>query len=437
MKKTAQNTYKKWIASLLFGLAFLPSVSWAQWAVTVVNCIPTSGAIGIGCASEASVAAQYTYLSTGINPNVLGAAGGALGITDGVIELLRKANDESAKGVEGQRQDMPNEDLASRQRDYSLKQREVIGKYYGPLSASACREATISSAMGGGAAGGGGASGGGTPAAGTTQNEAETKEIEKERFTNPRTAHTSLTELVGGTNPKHCTPADRNNMYPGCVKSADGGSMPAANLDVLSLIQPANQKIPKKNFTITRDIDNDDRQAALNFIKMNSPRPAPDIPEKAKGTPPGAQYLVFQKRYSARALAVSGVFSNVLAFSTELPPTSAMAKVWKTIYPEYQKMYDRNPVKTPSERELLYFMVERQYGKKLIEEDAAGKADVAYLANRNLELQKLNSYLLLKVHQQLERQNLISAYQLSQAMDPVTYQEIMKSYGSASTTKSQ
>lgn len=432
MKKTAQNTYKKWIASLLFGLAFLPSVSWAQWAVTVVNCIPTSGAIGIGCASEASVAAQYTYLSTGINPNVLGAAGGALGITDGVIELLRKANDESAKGVEGQRQDMPNEDLASRQRDYSLKQRETIGKYYGGLTGAACREATISSAMGGGAAGGGGGS---PPAAGTAQNEGETKEIEEARYTEPRAGHTSLTELVSGTNPKHCSAMDVKNKYPGC---GGAGAMPAANINVLTLLQPANQKNPGKNFTISRDIKADDRQAALNFIKMNSPRPAPDIPEKAKGTTQGAQYLVFQKRYNTRALAASGVFANILAFSTELPPTSAMAQVWKTISPEYSQMYpNRKLPATPSERELMYFMVERQYGKKLVEEDAAGKSDEVYLANRNLEMQKLNSYLLLKVHQQLERQNLISAYQLSHEMDPVTYQEINKANADASRVKSQ
>lgn len=417
--QTSSKSGKKSFLTLALSASaffFFPQAH-AGMPVSVVNCIPTSGAMGgPNCASEGTSAAQFQYLSTGRNMTLSGGIGSAAGVNDGVIELLRKLNDENAKGVEGQRQDMPNTDQANRQRDYSLKQLEVVNRYHKPVSAAACREATVSS----GSLGGGGGGGGATRAAEAAGNKHQENEI-----LTPKTVDTVLAETVAGDQQMSCTQGDVANKVPGCTRL---GLHSGSNTRFSSLLGPAAVPAAQASRTIPNQPTDMSYRLAETYITLNRPREAPSIPEASKGKASAKKYLAMQRRYHASVLAVTNFYNYSKALTVALPANSQYVQnVWKNaeISQDYSRLYPgRQKPDAPSQRELMHFLVDRQFGPKVNADDMAEGQTPEYMMRRSLEVQKLNAYLLLKLHEQLEYNGMLAAQQLRQQVDPVTYKEM-------------
>lgn len=385
----------------------------AQWAVYVTNCISQTSITGVvpNCASEATVAEQFNYLSTGqtLSPTAL--------MGEGVIALLRKQNDSNAQSVVGDVQSLPNEDLGNRQRDYSLKTRDMIAEVYTPVTEGACRNASRNAGSLGG--GGGGGPGAGQPKLDTEQ---------EKRMLKPTTPDTALGNLVGGDQKNSCTQDDLDNKMTNCETV---GQTPGANTRFQSLLWSWDANPTKRTRTI--ESTGLSRTAAETYIILNSPRNAPNIPEGMKSQVNGKKYLAYQRKYHASALAVSNFYNRSLDLSFERPGNDPfVTQVWNTgLKDEYQQVYPgRNPPASPSYREIMHMFVDRQFSKKVIAEDLAGKGDEAYLASRNLEMQKINAFLLLQLHEQLEYNGMLQAQALQQQIDPVTYKEVEALAGS-------
>lgn len=401
-------------------LSFAPEAK-AQFTIPcTINGSSPGVTVSYGCASEYTLNAQYQYLSTGQQSNILGSVTGA----EGVIELLRKANDEATKSNEGDRQNMPNADLADRARDIDMEQRRMVERYTRPISAAACREATVGRGMGG-------AGSSGSAAGASTANTAAAEDILV-----PKSEDEYLADLTYGDKSKnYCSAMDVKNKIPGCTGA---GSLPQANVQTDTLTKGANQAQRLQNYSYEFKKGQPQFDAMIDYLLMARPFPAPTINEKAKDTPDGRRYLILQRRYNSRVLAVTNALISISSESAALPENSYMVKqVWENdetkaafaeVYPGVQM-----PAR-PSEREIIRLNVLRQYTSKVVTEDAAASSPED-LGRRQIELLKMNNYLLLKQKEQQEWTNILLAHQLSTQVDPVTRDKLLSVSGSATQAR--
>lgn len=405
---------------MLKGLTVL-SLGWAAvsyapnaHAQIAMPCMINGSSPGIttsmGCASEYTINAQYQYLSTGRQNNLLGSVTGA----EGVIELLRKVNDNLGKGNEGDRQNMPNEDLSNRARDIDMEQRRMIERYTRPISAAACREATVGKGMGG-------AGSSGSTAGGDRGNAQVAEEVLV-----PKVEDAYLADLMyGNTSKRYCTAADVKNKMPNCE---DQGELPGANINASTLTQGATQSGRLRNYSYVFEKGQPQFDAMIDYLLMSRPFAGPTINVKAKDTPDGRRYMIMQRRYNARVLAVTNALISISSESAALPADSYMVKqVWNNDETKaaFAEVYPGVPMPArPSEREIIRLNVLRQYTDKVVKEDAATNAPED-LARRQIELMKMNNYLLLKQKEQQEWTNILLAHQLSNQVDPVTRERLL------------
>lgn len=420
------NTMQWGLKGLVLGMLALVGLGLSHEAkaqVSVMPCVITGSVTYIhsyGCASEYTVNAQYQYLSTGVNASVMGATG----TSEGVIELLRKLNDEQTKSNEGDRQTMPNDDLASRARETDMAQRNAIERYTRPISAEACREGTIGRGLGG--AGGG-----------SSRAAADASEIKnQEEVLTPQKEDTYLGDLTfSPTTKNYCMDADVANKMPQCKAV---GSLPGANTNPSTLVMGATQSNTERNYSIVWEKGNPQYEAVVDYMRMMRPFPGPTINENSKETPQGRRYLILQRRYNTKVVAVLNVLSNISNESAALPANSYMVQqVWnnddvkadfKEIYPS-AKYPDR-----PSEREIMRLMVLRQFGSTMTAQDMATSSPED-LARRQIELMKMNNYLLLKQKEQQEWTNILLAHILSNEVDPVTRDKLVNASSQASQAR--
>lgn len=374
-----------------------------------------------GCASEYTLNAQYQYLSTGKPPLSLG---GVTGQNEGVIELLRKANDETAKGNEGDRQTMPNADLAGRARDIDMEQRRMIERYTRPISSSACREATVGRGMGG------------AGSAGTSKGAEVADKAVTDDVLAPKTEDEYLADITFGDKSKnYCSQVDVANKIPGCTTE---GSLPQANVNAWSLLKGATQNQRGQNYSFKFQKGQPQFDAMIDYLLMARPFPAPTINVNAKDTPDGRRYLILQRRYNSRVLAVTNALIAISAESNALPENSYMVQqVWNKddTKKAFAEVYPGIPMPAaPSEREIIRLNVLRQFTADVAAEDAAASSPED-LGRRQIELMKMNNYLLLKQKEQQEWTNILLAHQLSTQVDPVTRERLLQVSGSATQAR--
>lgn len=402
------------------GMTIAPEAK-AQFAVPCVIKGAFTAIVSYGCASEYTLNAQYQYLSTGQPTNLLGAATGQ---NDGVIELLRKVNDQLGKGNEGDRQTMPNADLADRARDIDMEQRRMVERYTRPISAAACREATVGRGMGG------------AGSSGSSAGAATANRVTAEDVLVPKSEDEYLADLTYSEKSKnYCSAMDVENKIPGCTGA---GSLPQANVQADTLTKGANQTGRSQNYSYDFKKGEPQFDAMIDYLLMARPFPAPTINVKAKDTPDGRRYLILQRRYNSRVLAVTSALISISSESAALPENSYMVQqVWKNdetkaafaeVYPGVQM-----PAR-PSEREIVRLNVLRQYTAKVVTEDAAASSPED-LGRRQIELLKMNNYLLLKQKEQQEWTNILLAHQLSTQVDPVTRDGLLQASGSATQAR--
>ena len=438
MNKTSLFIKAGALLSILSGGLWLAAPAQAQ---NVMGCTISGGATYIttlsptmqGCASEATVGNQFTYLSTGRNMSIGGAIGGAAGVNDGVIELLRKLNDTNSKGIEGDRQAVPNQNLADRASQTDLEQRRMIEPYTRSASAEACREGTVGTGLGGGGGSSSGGAGANSQASGDSLNERFEDEI-----LHPRNEANYLGDLAfAGTSRNYCTQADVTNKVPGCTSV---GSLPGANTNPTVLLRGAAPRGTPRNYSIDFRPGDQQFDALVDYVRMSRPFPGPMLNDASKASPAGKQYLVYQRRYNSRVLAVTNALTNVAALSSKMPDSHPFVRnVWNStdagnLKEEFTEVYGNRPVPDrPSERELLKLMVLRQYTKNVSGEDLVNTPE--YYARRNLEVAKLNAYLLMKMTEQQEWNNILLSHLLSNEIDPVTRAELMQKASAASATR--
>lgn len=368
-----------------------------------------------GCASEGTLSAQYNYLATGRHTG-MGAITGLAGANDGIIEQMRKLNDNMAKLNEGGRQDLPNNDLASRAATVDLEQRRAIEPYTRPLTSAACREATFS--KGSGAGGGGGA----TAKARRTKQAEDIKEI-----LTPKLEDEYIADLVSGSAVNNCTQQDIDNKMPNC---AAVGKTPGRNLDPSSLFESVD-----KNKSYKHEKGDLSYDAMMNYIDIVKPFPAPRISENAKGTVDANRYLILQRRYNSRVATVSAIFNHIAAESASLDPQSYMVQqIWnknemKDVFKEIYGNDVKYPL-TPSEREILHLNVHRQFSADVVENDTSSQP-VEYYAQRQIELLKIQNQLLLKQIEKQDLTNIALASILSQNVDPLDRKALESAAASA------
>lgn len=376
--------------------------------------------VSYGCASEYTLNTQYQYLSTGRSLSLTGVAGQ----NEGVIELLRKVNDSLAKGNEGDRQTMPNEDLADRARDIDMEQRRMVERYTRPISASACREATVGRGMGG------------AGSSGTATGANAANDVVAEDVLAPKTEDEYLADITFGDKSKnYCSQVDVANKIPGCTSV---GSLPQANVNAWTLLKGATQNQRGQNYSYKFQKGQPQFDAMIDYLLMARPFPAPTINVNAKDTPDGRRYLILQRRYNSRVLAVTNALIAVSAESNALPENSYMVQqVWNKddTKKAFAEVYPGVPMPTaPSEREIIRLNVLRQFTADVATEDAAASSPED-LGRRQIELMKMNNYLLLKQKEQQEWTNILLAHQLSTQVDPVTRERLLQASGSATQAR--
>ncbi len=357
------------------------------------------------------------YLSSGVQPLSLTSVTG-----DGVVQLLRNLNDAVGKSNEGARQAIPNANLGDRDLATQKAQLDLMERQTRPISAEACREATVGRGVG--------SVGGSSTAPATDKAAAEAQD----EILKPQSEDQYLGDLAFTTSaPKYCTQADVDNKFPNC-KSV--GSLPAANIDVASLKFKANKERKLRSMSITAGTD--EYKAALEYARMNRPFSGPDINVKAKETPDGKRYLILQRRYNSRVSAVSNIFMDTIGESTAISKNSYLVKqVWDNddTKADFQEIYPGVEYpEAPSEREIMNLMVKRQFTNKQATADMQAQDD-AYFARRQVELLKMNNLLLLKQKDQQEKTNLLLATLISNEIDPVNRKDLLDAARQATQTR--
>lgn len=387
------------------------------------------------CASASNQRSLHTYLSTGRNTSLTGAIGGAAGLNDGVIELLRKQNDSLSKALEGDRQAMPNNDLGNRSALVDAEIRRAIADHARPLSAAACRDVTAASPLGGGPRGGGAAG------SNSNANQAKLDEEAENQVLEPKHDQTNMLNItMTASARRYCTQKDVDNEMPGCEETGVG-IFPGANTRASTLFRRVLEKSNSSfdgftgSYSIPNNPNNPAYQAIEDYSMFNRPFSGPDLADAAKKTGAGGQYLIYQRRYNARVLAISGTYNLIASKSIALPDSHPFVQIWDGVldgpsqednYREmFKEIYGEKVIfpAAPSEREILNMLVMGQFTSKKAGRDMDLGGDD--LARRQLELTKISNYIAMQKLEQLEWNNILMAHSLSNSVDPITRSELM------------
>jgi hypothetical protein len=235
-----------------------------------------------------------------------------------------------------------------------------------------------------------------------------------------------------------CTPADVNNKVPGC---ASVGSMPGVNVSPYILVRAYGGKEgAKTNLSVPNKKDDPYFRAQQGYLSYSRPRPGPAIRDAAKNKPVSRQFLIMQRRYNSRALAVVGAMTQVASQTLAIDPKSPfMANVWNaatvqggnTLKQDFSEVYGSAvPVPAvPSEREIMNLLVLRQFSEKQAGSDLVpSPLDVA---RRPLDVKKINALMLLKLNEKAEWNNIMYAHILSNRIDPVNREGLLSSAAAA------
>ena len=410
------------LAAILTAIVALPSAAYAQVGRP---CQIINGASSATCASEATLVSLQTYLETGRSSSLYANTSG------GLISQMAALNKQISALRKQAQNDLGNQDVRNRALAAERAILESFEEVTRPISARECR----SSAVAAGAFGGGGGGGGGATANTTEETEKAAKELEPEVLT-PASENDYVARLINA--PKslnYCTQEDHENKVPvrGGGICPGPGSLPGANNNPSSLIRGATTDPAKKpgNFSIKSGTQNDQYAAAIDYIRYSMPFPAPAIRDSYKDQPAAKRFLILQRRYNGRSMAVVYGLASILGESVALPSGHPfVANVWnsKTIGEDLRRDYEEiNPnidlPSTPSERELMHLLVKRQFAKTLLAQDLSGN-DVEYFARRSLEVDKINAYLALKLNEKSEWSNIMLAHILSNDIDPVDRKQL-------------
>ena len=408
-------------ASILVLGAILPLTAFAQSIGS--PCIITASSSANTCASEATLRAMHTYLETGQTSSLSGAVNGG----GGLIGQLTTLNAQISNMRKQDQNDFANEDVRDRNLATERAILNSIEKASRPIRASDCRSAGVSSGAFGGGAGGGGA--------GTNSRQAADEvagEVQPEMLT-PGTEMDYVARLVRNErNKRYCTAADQTNKVPGC--SGGEGDLPGANTNPSVLIREATKAPKIGSFSVKRGSENPGYAAAIDYIRYAMPFPGPNLRASAKDTPAGRQFLVMQRRYNGRAMAVVYGLSNIFSESVALPASHPfVSKIWNggtmgaELKKDFKEIYPTIDFpERPSERELMHLLVQRQFASTLTEKDLA-ESEVEYFSRRSLEVDKINAYLMLKLNEKSEWSNIMLAHILSNDIDPVTRSNLLTS----------
>lgn len=390
-------------------------------------CTITAGYSTNTCASEATLSSLLTYLETGQSTSLSGNLAGQ----GGLVSQLSTLNAQISNIRKQAQNDLANEDVRNRALASERAILESVDKVARPISVRECRAVAATSGAFGGGAGGGGAGTNTTKAAGEAA-----KQIETEMLT-PGTENDYVARLVTGTRAlNYCTAQDHTNKVPGCERGE--GSLPGANNNPLSLIRAATKDPSSQpgNFSIPRG-DSDQYAAAIDYVRYSMPFPAPRVNDGVKDTPAARRFLVLQRRYNSRAMAVVYGLTTIMAESIALPTGHPfVTNIWNgTTGAELKEDYKEiNPgialPASPSERELMHLLVKRQFATTLTKNDLNG-GEVEYFAQRSLEVDKINAYLALKLNEKAEWSNIMLAHILSNDIDPVDRRQLVNQSATA------
>ena len=411
------------IATILILLA--SSLPLAAHAQVGIPCTIAAGNSSGTCASEATLASLQMYLETGQSTSIMGNVAGG-----GLISQMSTLNAQISALRKQAQNDLGNQDVRNRALATERAILESIEKVTRPISARECRSVAASSGAFGGGAGGGGAGNNTTRAAGEAA-----KVLEPEMLT-PATENDYVARLVLSEKSRnYCTQEDANNKVPvrGGVCSGPG-SLPGANNNPQSLVRGATQDpaVRPGNFSIKSGMANDQYAAAIDYVRYSMPFPAPKVNAASKDNPAVKRYLVMQRRYNSRSMAVVYGLTTILAESVSLPSSHPfVTNVWNSdetgadLKKDYIELNQGIEYPTePSERELMHLLVKRQFATTLTEQDMKGE-DADYFAKRSLEVDKINAYLALKLNEKSEWSNIMLAHILSNDIDPVDRKKLI------------
>lgn len=399
-----------------------------------LSLLPLAVVTGLGLTLSAPpVSAQMGVATVVCTTRAGGLAGAAKSVIGGVAcasedtllaiaNALQRETIETSKVVENQSQNVSTTDLANRVATVQEKIQDSVAPYANTLSDDACRDATVA---GGAVPGGMMGSGAGGVVANAAAREGASNAKQEERLLSSKTPDAVLAEIVGPKSKPFCTQADVANKVPNCTVV---GAIPGANMRFSSILTAANSVPGKAGRSIPNDENNVSMIAARHYITIMSPRNAPDVPDGSKGKPEAKKFLAVQRMYNGAALSVTNFLDHSLSWTVALPSNHPYITTWKgdaDLNKEYAETYPgRDKPASPSLREMMYFSIEKQNAPSQMVKDAAGKNDPVYLAYRNLELQKINAMMLLRINEQLEYNGAVQSALLRNQLDPVTYGEL-------------
>ena len=410
------------------------------------------------CASEATLSGIQTYLETGQKQTLAARLASAAGGGGGVIDQLG-ANNVQIKEVNGaSEQSIATKDLANRE----LAVQDAIRRGLVKAGAGAGQNGVDTRLCGTAAGmsagmGGGGPGGGGGASAASASSYAKNLAANQDRVLTPGTENDYVADLVTDTHqPLFCRAEDHTNKVPGC--EGGEGKLPGADLNPLVLIM-AYQKYPKVgNYSVKSEVsqggtfvgDGDDHYYAQQaYIRYASPFPGPAISPSAKDSPAGRRFLVLQRRYNSRVLAVVGALQLIASETAALPDDHPFVKeVWNgtaattgfNLKDDFQTVYGTGPnappvPPSPSESEIMHLLVLRQYAPKVAGQDVTPTNDRKYFTGRQVEVKKIQAYLLLKMNERQEQSNILLAHLLSNRVDPVNRASLVGQSGAISSGK--
>lgn len=390
--------------------------------VVVYNSGPPNATNPLGlCASEYTLKGINNYLQTGVPQSIVGMAASAVGMSTGLVGQVGLQNKQESSHRNEERNKLANEDVRDRALEVEDAITRSIHDVTSPITRRACYSSTGSGA-GGGASGGGASSANGGGAAAPQQRET----------LQPRTENDYVAKLATMPGASDgCTQADVANKVPGC---GSVGSLPGVNVSPFILVRSyTGQAGAPSSYTIPNNAGDRFFQAQQNYLTYSKPRPGPTIRDAAKSSPMARRFLVVQRRYNSRSLAVVGAMTQIAGQTLALPANSPfVTNVWNrsaipgspSLKEDFAKVYGNAPVPAiPSEREVMNLLVLRQFTDKQSASDMV--PDPVDLARRQLEVKKINALLLLKMNEKAEWNNIMYAHILSNRIDPVDREQLV------------
>ena len=393
--------------------------------VTVFNSGPGSSApLGL-CASEATLSGINKYLQTGEAQSVVGKAAAAAGASSGLVGQIALMNSQDSSFRNQKKNDLANQDVRDRTLAVEEEISESVYEATQPISRRACYS-SLSSGAGGGA--GGGAS---------ARSAAKVAEMQQKDTLKPGTEADYAARVV--QTPGHedsCTKQDVDNKIPGC---SNVGGYPGVNTSPFILVRAyTGRKDKPSSYTIVDDESDPLFRAQQGYLNYSKPRPGPAIPDGLKDSPNSKRYLVMQRRYNSRTLAVVNAMSQISGETIALPSSSPFVRnVWNgsavpgvpTLKEDYAAVYGQAAPTLPSEREVMNLLVLRQFTAKQSGADLGSTP--TDIARRQLEVKKINALLLLKLNEKAEWNNIMYAHILSNRIDPVDRNQLVSAAAAA------